>query len=115
MTLYSAEGRTLPLKEPPSDAFETDSGMFSLRLVVREHWFQKNRGKALRVEGILQFALCDKARYLAVHLRRDRVGVPCVRLCTANARSFFCSSAFPPWTSYVEADLTARSTRGIVY
>jgi hypothetical protein len=115
MTLSAPDGRTLPIEEPPSNSFETDSSRVSLRLVVPERWYQKYRREALRAKGILYFALCDEPRYLAIHPSKDRVGVPGVGLCTVNAKSFVCSSALRPSANYVEADLTERSTRGVVH
>jgi hypothetical protein len=112
ITVYAPNGRTLPIEEPPSDSFETDSGMVSLRIPMPEDWFQKYRGQALRLKGLLYFGLCDESRHSTVEPSRDRVLVPGIGLCRVNLKSFICDSAFRPSGSYVEAELTERSRQG---
>ncbi len=115
MTVYAPNGRTLPIEEPPSDSFETDSGMVSLRILMPEDWLQKYRGNALRIKGLLYFALCDEPRYSVIEPSRDRVRISGIGLCRANLKSFVCDSAFRPSSSYVEANLTERSREGQVH
>ena len=115
MTVYAPNGRALPLEEPPSDSFETDSGMVSLRILMPEDWFQKYRGEILRLKGLIYFALCDGPRYSTVEPSRAGVLVPGIGLCRVNPKSFVCDSAFRPSRSYVEAEITEVSRQGKVH
>lgn len=115
MTVYTPTGRALPIEEPPSDSFQTNSGIVSLRILMPEDWFQKYRGEALRVKGLLYFALCDEAQYSTIDPSGASVLVPDIGLCRIHSKSFVCSSAFRPSSSYVEAELTERSRRGIAH
>ena len=92
MILRIPDGETYSIEEPPSDSFETDSDMISLRIVVPEQWYEKHRQEVLRINGILYFALYDKPEYSTVHPGGHRKGVPTVGLCTVTTKLAFCGS-----------------------
>ncbi len=115
MNLRAPDGQTQVVEQPPSESFETDSGMVSLRIVLPAQWYEKYRREALQVSGILYFALYNKARYFTVRSAGHKVGVPGVGLCIVDAKSLFCGSAFRPPTSYVDADVTEQSIRGVIH